>query len=372
MKKKSFNFIDLFSGCGGFSCGLELAGHRCLLAVDIDKNAIETFAENHNGAKTFNRPIESLDRATLIKLLGTKRIDMVVGGPPCQGFSTVGKGKANDKRNQLFIHFVKIVSWLQPKVLILENVTGLLAQKNSPVLKNIFKQFEKLGYSMSARLLKAEDFGAPTKRRRTFIVGTQGIDPDSVFPHQIKDKTSVNDAWQAWLENKNGKIFNHDLDKTKITNEMDFKRIQCIPEGGAIRYAEDEEAYFNKKLKLGINWSKMPEQRLRQKKYHRLDRSKAAPTIMTSSRTYYHPFEHRYLTIREVAALQSFPANFKFKGSYTSMYRQIGNAVPPLVAKAFGEKISNLSFGNTTKLATKKVDLDELRSRAFRYLEELT
>ncbi len=267
MKKKSYNFIDLFSGCGGFSCGLELAGHKCLLGVDIDKNAIDTFAENHKFAKTFNNPIESLDRTTLLKLIEGSVIDMVVGGPPCQGFSTVGKGKVNDKRNQLFVHFVKIVSWMRPKVVILENVTGLLAQKNSAVLKNIFKQFETLGYSMSARILRAEDFGAPTQRRRTFIVGTQGVDPDLIFPGTSKYKLSVGDAWKTWIKSSKGQIYNHDLDKTKISNIMDLKRIQCIPEGRAIRYQEDEEAFLKAKLKLGINWSKLPEQRLRQKKY---------------------------------------------------------------------------------------------------------
>lgn len=374
MKKNYYNFIDLFSGCGGFSCGLELAGHRCLLGVDIDKDAINTFIENHPHASYFNHPIENLDQKTFKKIIREQKIDLIVGGPPCQGFSTVGRGLVKDKRNKLFIHFVKIVSWVKPKVIILENVTGLLAQKNSSVLKNIFKQFESLGYSMSARILKAEEFGAPTQRRRTFIVGCMGADPETIFPTKTDNIINIETAWKLWLKNSAGEISNHDLTKAEISNKLDFKRIEKIPEGQAIRYQEDEEKFLPEKLKLGINWLKLPENRLRQKKYHRLDRKKMAPTIMTSSRTYFHPTQSRYLTIREVAALQSFPADFIFKGSYTSMYRQIGNAVPPAVAKAFGEAISQVEFTNKNnkKIKNKKVDLYKLRSSAFRYQQELS
>jgi DNA (cytosine-5)-methyltransferase 1 len=372
MKKESLNFIDLFSGCGGFSCGLELAGHKCLLAVDIDKNAIETFSANHQYAKTLHLPIEQLDKDSLLNYLNNKPIDLVVGGPPCQGFSTVGRGVASDKRNKLFIHFVKIVSWLQPKVIILENVTGLLAQKNAQILKNIFKQFESLGYSMSARILNSEVYGAPTQRRRTFIVGAIGVDPESVFPSGSSQRVTVGFAWKSSMKDKNGKISNHDLEKTKISNNLDYKRLKSIPEGKSIRYKEDEDAYFSHKLKLNIDWDKLPENRLRQKKYYRLDRQKVAPTIMTSSRTYFHPIENRYLSIREVAALQGFPADFIFKGSYTSMYRQIGNAVVPIVSKAFGEKLSTLKFTNKNKKMSRKINLNALRASAFRYQEELT
>lgn len=370
MKKKSYNFIDLFSGCGGFSCGLELAGHKCLLGVDRDQNALQTFLTNHPHAQIYANPIETLDRETLLKLVGKNTVELVVGGPPCQGFSTVGKGKANDQRNSLFIHFVKVVSWLKPKIIILENVTGLLAKKNSQVLNNIFKQFESQGYSMSARLLRAEDFGAPTQRRRTFIVGTLGINPELVFPLNKSSQITVGLAWEYWLKNKDGIILNHQTDKTQITNKMDLKRIKCIPAGEAIRYQKDEDKFFTKKIKLSINWKELPEKRLRQKKYHRLDKNKIAPTIMTSSRTYYHPSENRYLTIREVAALQSFPPSFLFKGSYTSMYRQIGNAVPPLIAKAIGEKIAELNFTIKSKFKSKKINVDKIRSSAFSYLQE--
>jgi DNA (cytosine-5)-methyltransferase 1 len=369
--KKTLKFIDLFSGCGGFSCGLELAGHKCILGVDSDKYASQTFAKNHPHAKVFNQSIEELSVEVLTQLLGQEKVEMIVGGPPCQGFSTVGRGKVDDVRNNLFTHFVKVVSWLKPKIVILENVTGLLAKKNSPVLKKIFKQFESLGYSMSAKILSAEYYGAPTHRRRTFIVGTLSWDPNEIFPVPSKKLLTIQDAWDKGLKTKNGKIYNHELDKAEILNSLEFSRVKKIPEGCGIRYKSDEDKYFSAKLKLGIDWDNLPEKRLRQKKFHRLHRHKISPTVMTSSRTYYHPTEARYLTIREAAAIQSFPPNFVFMGSYTSMYRQIGNAVPPQVAKAFGEKIAQLTQMKKKKKEKKSFNIHHLRSKAFRYQEEL-
>ena len=161
--KKGFTFIDLFSGCGGLSHGLEMAGHRCLLGVDANKEAISSFAANHHEAAVYLGDIKLLKEKKLKELLRGQKVDMVVGGPPCQGFSTVGRGEADDDRNQLFKEFVRIVKVTQPKVILFENVTGLVAKKNQHILKQIFTYFEKLGYNMDARVLSAEEFGVPEK-----------------------------------------------------------------------------------------------------------------------------------------------------------------------------------------------------------------
>ena len=172
-KRKVFNFIDIFSGCGGFSTGLEMAGHKCLLGVDFDKYAIESFAHNHKFAKTFLGDIKQLSRQKLKDLIDIESVDMVVGGPPCQGFSTVGKGDADDDRNSLFHEFVRIVKITKPKVILFENVTGMLAKKNRAVLESVFSHFEKLGYKMDARVMSAEEYGVPSKRRRAIIMGVK-------------------------------------------------------------------------------------------------------------------------------------------------------------------------------------------------------
>jgi len=363
----SLKFIDLFSGCGGFSHGLEMAGHRCLLGVDFNADAIESFKHNHPHAKTFLGDIKTLKSSQLQKMLNGQKVDMVVGGPPCQGFSTVGKGEAHDERNQLFKEFVRVVKQLEPKVVLFENVTGLVAKKNEKILKNIFTLFEKLGYSMDAMILNSEEFGVPEKRRRTIIMGVkggEGLFPSPTHGESRKKLVTVAEVFKN-LKNKRGEIFNHDVSLAEIKKIEDRERLKFIPPGCGIRYKNDEKKYLPKKLWYDVDWSKLKENRFRQTRLQRLPLDQPSPTILTARTSYYHPRENRYLTPREAAACQSFPNDFKFFGSQTSVFRQIGNAVPPLMAKSIGESLKKIDF-NLKK--TKKKNLPKLISKqAFFY-----
>lgn len=340
---KKLKFIDLFSGCGGFSFGMEQAGHECLLGVDFNKDAIESFKVNHPRSEVYCGDISKLSSSELKNLLKGRKIDMVIGGPPCQGFSTVGRGDTKDDRNTLFKEFVRIVKLTEPEIIMFENVTGMLAQKNRFILKQIFKYFEKLGYRLDARVLSAEEYGVPEKRRRAFIVGVKG-NRDILFPvpthgervKGLKPFQTVEMALKV-LQNPSPLLTNHDISKAQIANELDKKRLSHIPSGAGIRYERDEKAYLPKKLHFHVNWSELRENRFRQTKLQRLDLKKPAPTILTSRTAYYHPVEDRYLTPREAALLQSFPLKFKFIGSQTSVFRQIGNAVPPILGQVLGE-----------------------------------
>lgn len=378
MAKKKLNFVDLFAGAGGLSNGLEQAGHRCLLGVDYDKYAMETFALNHKEAKVYHGDICKLNATLLKKLIGPRRINIVVGGPPCQGFSTVGPGNPKDERNKLFMQFVRIVKTLSPEFIIVENVTGLVAKKNEKILKSIFKHFEKLGYNLSVQVMASEQYGVPEKRRRTIIIGSR-VNQSITYPRPTHDSPkapalTVGDALKE-LSDKNGFIHNHDLEKTKIHNKLELDRLKRIPEGRGIRYEKDEKAFLTKRLSLGVDWSKMRENRFRQMKYQRLDRSKPSPTIMTHRHSYYHPIEHRFLTQREAAALQSFPNDFIFSGPVSAQWRQIGNAVPPLLGKALGKAISKMYQQSVDNKSLKAHDdkipinnrIDEIRSNAFLY-----
>jgi DNA (cytosine-5)-methyltransferase 1 len=370
MKNKSISlsFVDLFSGCGGFSTGLEMASHKCLLGVDFEKDAIDSFKANHKHAETFLGDIRNLSTKKIQELLKNKPIDLVVGGPPCQGFSTVGKGETDDLRNSLFLEFVRVVRVLKPKIVIFENVTGLLAAKNKKTLTTIFESFEKLGYVMDARVLSSDEYGTPEIRRRTILIGTKDCSYP-IFPKMThgerggKRVTTVGDALKN-LKAPDGKIYNHNPELVQIKKTLDFERLKYIPEGKFIRYKRDEEKYLPENLRYNVVWEELAEGRFRQAKLQRLDRSLPSPTILTSRTSYYHPVENRYLTPREAAACQSFPNDFVFSGSITSQFRQIGNAVPPLMAMAIGEVVKEIVSSTNTKVSAATTDF---KKYAFRY-----
>jgi DNA (cytosine-5)-methyltransferase 1 len=372
MAKTPLNFIDLFSGAGGLSCGLELAGMKCLLGVDHNKDAMKTFAHNHRQANTYCGDIGKLSIKQIRELTGHQEIHCIVGGPPCQGFSTVGTGNPLDIRNQLFLQYHRLVKALNPQFFVIENVTGLVAKKNEKTLNAIIKFFTRLGYEVEVRVLSAHEFGVAEHRRRTIIMGAKQI-KKVIFPVAKNNLTlTIADAWKSLKADSP----NHDVASANIKSKIDLERIKKIPEGCGIRYAQDEKAYLPHSLKLGINWDQLPEGRFRQTKYFRLNRQKPAPTIMTHRHTYYHPTEHRFLTAREAAAIQSFPHDFTFFGSVSSQWKQIGNAVPPMLAKSLGQAIlqmhqESLKPANRVikKNLSNKTDsqIAALRSRAFEY-----
>lgn len=383
-KSSKLNFIDVFAGAGGLSCGMEMAGMRCLLGVDMDKHAMRTFAHNHKHAKVFDEPIQKLSKKKLEEMLEGQEVHCVVGGPPCQGFSTVGKGDAKDERNSLFLEFVRLVRITRPYFVVMENVTGLLAKKNEQTLKSIFNRFHRLGYNLDVQVMSAQQYGVPEKRRRTIIIGTR-INHQAIFPRPSHDtiiaKTYrppvnvgevIND-----LKTRAGELYNHDLDAAKVPNRVDEKRLAKIPEGKGIRYERDELAYLPKSLRLGVDWENIPENRFRQCKYQRLDRQKPSPTIMTHRHSYYHPLENRFLTAREAAKLQSFPNDFVFHGPISAQWRQIGNAVPPLLGKAIARALLKMHKDAApediaSKRRPNKGKMEDIRSKAFVYREAQT
>lgn len=373
-----YNFIDLFCGAGGLSTGLEMAGFKCIYANDVDAYSIDTIRANYPETLATCEPIQLLTKDKIRDYVGDKKIHLVAGGPPCQGFSTVGKGDPNDPKNVLFEHFVRVVDTVRPNLVLFENVTGILAAKNRPTLDNIVESFNQIGYKLFARVLESQHYGVPQKRKRTILVGTRNGE-DFSFPVPGYDinfgKLYVppKTLGGALLELE-GYIANidcndelHDIGYASISKEIDLKRIRCVPEGAYIRYKRDEDKYLPKKLKLGVDWETVREGRLRENHYHRLSRKKVSPTIMTKNNNYYHPTENRRFTLRELATLQSFPPNYIFKGSKVSIARQIGNAVPPLMARAIGKEILRMLKGNSTVEAGKDNSIEKIRSTAFNY-----
>ncbi|MDO9183180.1 MAG: DNA cytosine methyltransferase [Bacteriovorax sp.] len=377
--KSQLNFIDVFSGAGGLSCGLELAGMKCLLGIDMDKNAIETFKANHHFANTFCGSVKDLSEKKLKELINHQPVHAVVGGPPCQGFSTVGIGDPNDLRNSLFREFIRLVKITNPYYVIIENVTGLIAKKNEKTLKAIFKLFAKMGYSLDVQVMSSEFYNVPERRRRTIIIGSR-LNSTITFPKpDTENILTVGHALKN-LKAPNGKTYNHDIELAAIKSKLDRDRINLIPEGKGIRYEADEVAYLPKKLQMNVDWTNIRENRFRQTKYQRLDRKKPSPTIMTHRHNYFHPVENRYLTQREAAALQSFPNDFIFQGTLSAQWKQIGNAVPPKLGLALGKAIIGM-YAEKSKTKTKEASKTDsknsedimatIRKRAFVYAKEL-
>ena len=376
MKK---TFIDLFSGAGGMSCGLEMAGWTCLLGIDHDRAAIETFQHNHPQAQAIAGDIREISNQQIQAIIEHQKVDLICGGPPCQGFSTIGQNDHLDERNFLFLEFLRIVEALEPDYIIVENVTGLLSKKNENVLKAIIKSFTDLGYTIDVKVLSAHHYGVPEKRRRTIFLGNRfgvkNIYPDKMFKDSEEDyqdlplPRTVGWAFDNLLES-NREIFNHDIKRSQIANDLERERISHIPEGKSVRYEKDQLAYLPESLWFDVDWSSIHEERFREAKLNRLDRYDCANTINTSRTTYYHPVENRYLTAREAAAIQSFPANYFFCGTVTQQWRQIGNAVPPLLAKALGESILVLdSMKKEMEITNSIEDIQSIRAKAFSYRE---
>jgi len=338
-KNQNLNFIDLFCGAGGLSRGLEMSGFRCILGVDNDKAAIATFERNHPHADAYLGDISDFSNYKFKKIAGKQKIHLICGGPPCQGLSTVGEGIPDDPRNFLFLEFLRAVTSVKPDFVVIENVTGLLSRKNAKITVGIIKQFAKFGYNMSVRVLSADRFGVPQKRRRTIFIGNR-IGIENIFPeptHSKKPRTVI-DAISN-LKSFDGLEHNHDVVAADIPSEIEKQRIIHVPEGRSVRYEKDEIEFLPPKLRFGVDWKKVDERRFREKKLNRLHRKKPSPTIMTGRHTYYHPTKPRYLTAREAAAIQSFPNEFVFDGTISQQWRQIGNAVPPLLGKAVGNAI---------------------------------
>ena len=216
MTSNEYYFVDLFSGAGGLSCGLSMAGWKCAFAVDVNQEAIDTFNANHKNVETYADDVSKLRGTVLKKMLNGKKISLVCGGPPCQGMSTAGEGIPDDPRNFLFLQFVRIVKSIKPDFVLMENVTGLLGKKNEKILKGVLKEFKKLGYVMHVKVLSSENYGVPQKRRRTIFIGNKNKYETS-FPkvtHGIHDKlkpiVTVGDVFTNLCYRKN-KISSHAL-----------------------------------------------------------------------------------------------------------------------------------------------------------------
>tara|TARA_Y100000590_G_scaffold4708_1_gene6376 strand:+ start:2115 stop:3158 length:1044 start_codon:yes stop_codon:yes gene_type:complete len=340
----TLNVVDLFAGAGGLSYGFQMSKCKILCGIDNDKDCQETFLKNHPNSKYLVKNIEKVSEQEIKQLIGKNSVDIIVGGPPCQGFSISGKRIISDPRNQLYNHFLRIVDILNPKAVVIENVPGLQMLYDGKIFKDLVKKLEKQKFNVNFKVLSADEYGVPQSRKRIFIVGTRK--DEYFFPEPDTKKISLWDAisdlpllndslesstyrispqneFQKFMRKKSKIIQNHigtkHSDKTK-------KIIQMVPEG---KNYKSLPKHLQKTRKVNIAWT-------------RLDGSKPSLTIDTGHRHHFHPKANRIPTVRESARIQSFPDDFVFHGTKTSQYRQVGNAVPPILAYKLSNNLIEL------------------------------
>lgn len=340
--------VDLFSGIGGLSLGFKKEGFDIVIANEIDTNIAESYRKNYPETVMINEDIQNLNITDY--LLPNENISIVIGGPPCQGFSQKGSRKIlDDPRNYLFRSFYKIVEVLNPTYFVIENVPNILTAKNGLFKKEIYELFERIGYTLNSDVLSAYDFGVPQMRKRAIIIGKKGNSMvempkgncekisawdaigDLAFLHSGEGRFQAEylfdplNKYQELLRDNSNLLYNHEITKHSL---LAIERMMLIPENG------DKLDLPNKHRTKSIysgTWG-------------RIVKDKPSVTITTrfdtpSSGRFIHPFLHRAISVREAARLQSFPDSIIFYGNKTSQMKQVGNAVPPLLAQAIARII---------------------------------
>ena len=349
MDKKKPKVIDLFAGVGGLSYGFMQAVFDVVLANEIDETIAMSYSKNHPQTKMINKDITKLDIEEIFKEYKDK-IDVIVGGPPCQGFSQKGKRKTiHDERNFLFRYYFKVVDYIKPKYFLIENVPNILTAENGLFKNEIINLFESIGYSVNCDVLKASDYGVPQDRRRAIIIGRKGKNKPEL-PKATNDSVTIYDAIGdlEFLDSGEGQEEQKYLmsPKTKYQKVM---RKNSIILHNHVATKHSKEAI--KKLKMippGKGKEVLPKSMLTKSIYSgtwsRMLYDGQSVTITTrfdtpSSGRFTHPILNRCITVREAARIQSFPDDFIFYGSKNSQMKQVGNAVPPKLGKAIAESI---------------------------------
>lgn len=342
--KNKLNAVDLFCGCGGLSYGFEKAGYNILLGIDNDAKALETFELNHQGSKSICGDITKVTYEDDIKpLIGDETIDVIIGGPPCQGMSLSGPRKFDDPRNKLYLTYIRLVEEIKPKAFVIENVPGLVGLFGGQIKDSIMQRFTDMGYDIQYKILCAADYGVPQNRKRVVFVGIKNGHFE--YPKEIDGKVSCSMALSdlPTLENELG---NEDMPYlTKPQNHY-----QKIMRENSSRVKNHIAAEHSDKVKKiislvpdGGNYKNLPEEYINSRNFHvawtRFASDKPAPTIDTGHRHHFHYKYNRVPTVRECARLQSFPDSFVFLGNKTQQFRQVGNAVPPLMAQCIAERL---------------------------------
>lgn len=351
-KEKKYNVLDLFCGCGGLSRGFIDAGFAVRLGVDVDQMALKSFEYNHDGAVAMNLNLFDLDNVDKLKQFFDDKgfaLDVLIGGPPCQGFSLAGPRKIDDSRNKLYQAMVKTARVMKPRAVVLENVPGMIQLHGGLVKDKIIDDFTQLGYKMGEpHILYAPDYGIPQIRKRVIFVGLLGSEEEFHYPEPylkpeqyITCEQAIGDL-PALIDIVGEKIQEYTVPPQSEYQKQRRKGSKAIyNHEGTIHDPKTKK--FIAMVPEGKNYKSLPPEYAGIYKYHealtRYHSKKPSPTINTGHRSHFHYKWNRIPTVRESARLQSFDDSFIFFGNKTQQYRQVGNAVPPLLGKAVASEI---------------------------------
>jgi len=347
-----YNVVDLFSGVGGLSYGFsKMPEFNILAANEIEKDISIAYTLNHPNVAMLNCDINQLTEEKFQEILKGKRVDLIVGGPPCQSYSTLGK-RQMDERANLFMQYKRILTILNPKAFVFENVSGILSMDKGRLFERIKSEFESLGYQLKYKLLDAVDYGVPQHRERVILVGFKGENkfeyPQPTHGEGLKSYITLEEAIGDLPAIKSGQT-NNSFDSSVSNDFLNFVRNtnETMTEHSAPNNGE-HLIRIMKALKDGQSKDDLPED-IRPKSgygntYAKLWWKKPSTTITRnfacpSSSRCIHPRDSRAMSIREGARLQSFPDDYKFYGSDGMKRLEIGNAVPPLLSKVIAEQM---------------------------------
>lgn len=343
--------IDIFAGAGGLSLGLQRARFQLGAALDNDPVAVRTY-ENNLGHHIRCAGIEGVSGDELLRAAGveTGGLELLAGGPPCQGFSVQRRGDRSDPRNGLVLEFVRLVEETRPRFFLMENVGGLLSRHGRPFLDEFENRAKSLGYEIHTKLLNAADYGVPQQRMRAFLVGESVADGLTFqFPEaQVTKWRTVRDAIADLPSppadgRPHMEVQNH-FREARLS-PLNIERIKHVRQGGGREQIPE---------RLQLDCHRKGNGHRHMDVYGRLAWNEPSVTLTARFDSFTrgrfgHPVEHRSLTIREGARIQTFPDNFVFSGNRGEQARQVGNAVPPLLAEVLGRAILTASATQLTK-----------------------
>lgn len=385
-----YNFIDLFCGAGGFSKGLELVGLNCIGGIDNVESATKTHALNHKNSKTICDDIRKVSPEKFANIIGTNKVDVIIGGPPCPTFSTIGDAKirsvtkkptSEDPRNQLFLEYLKYIDYFRPEIFIIENVPNFMTKYNGKIFNTAIEIIENIGKNESdsaggiyevvkpTKVLNAVYYGVPQSRRRMFLVAHKKHMKKFEYPKVefyydqeenkrkgLKHFVTIKDAFDDLPKiTDNWRI--SEMEYSKYSDLTDYQKLMRKNNGHTVknnicRMSNARAKKVFPHMKQGSIYMDLPKEirailpfreDIFKDRLKRLVENDVSWTVIAhigmDGYMYIHPTENRTLSVREAARLQSFPDDFEFIGNQQQTYVQVGNAVPPLLGKAIGKQL---------------------------------